>query len=191
MGRNSLSPGFVRLIYTANGRIHKATLPCMPVDNAGTWAIEKNNATLYSPWTAAVDAFVLVFKPFLNTADEVQTAQLWTQYSENSDPVFREEYAIAAAGTSAAAALVYGQQTMVFRTENGGLLRLYIMEPASSVNYHFFPPFPAGVYENMRAHVMGATTGWLIGRDGGRPTSCCSVTSKVNDKLRKKFLLNG
>lgn len=190
MGRNSLAPGFVRLIYTANGRVHKATLPVEPVNNAGVWAVEKNNGTLYSPWTGAVDAYVTVFKALLNTSDEVQTAQLWVQVDEDSEPVFEEEHNIATAGTNATSPLAYGQCTMVFRTDFGGLLRLYVMEPAVSLNQHFFPPLSAGPFENLRAHVAGATTGWFRGRDGGVPTSLCSVTTKINDKLRKKFLLN-
>lgn len=189
MARASLYPGFIRILYTGNGHVHKATIPVRPTLDAGTWKLTKNDGTFYSPWTAAVDAYVLLLKAFLNTADEVQTAQLWTLASGDADPLYVADHAIAAAGTSAVAAVPNGQATLIFRLDSGGLLKLHIMESSSAANIHTFPPFGAGSVENLRAHVMGAATGFFIGRDGGIPTSCTSFTTKVNDKLRRKFLL--
>jgi len=185
----SLYPGFVKIRYTGGGHVHYMTLPARPfLSVGGTWFLEKKNMAGGALWTTLVDAWVLVLKPFLATADEVQVAHLWSFDSEDGDPIFREEYNIAVAGTSAGAAIPYGQAVMTMRTTLGGLMRIYLMESNNAVNLKLYAPFAAGLVKNMTDYAKGDGS-FLVGRDGAFLSSVVSFTSKTNDALRKKFLL--
>lgn len=185
----SLYPGFVKLRYTGNGHVHYQTIPARPfLAVGGEWYLEKKDVAGGSEWSALVDAYVALYKPFLNTADEVQVAHLWAYPDEDSDPVFIEEHNIALAGTSATASVPYGQLVFTMRTTAGGLMRSYVMEGYYPANQKGYPPFPAGVPKNFTDYLK-ASGSWVVGRDGAFLSSIVSFTSKYNDALRKKFLL--
>jgi hypothetical protein len=185
----SLYPGFVKIRYTGNGHVHYQTLPVRPfVAVGGMWYLEKKNEAGGGLWTAEVDAWVIRFKAFLNTADEVQVAHLWTVDEGTNEATFQEEYNIAAAGTSASAAVANGQAVFTMRTTLGGLARIYVMEGYQLPNVKAYPPFAAGVIKNLTDYAK-ANGSFLVGRDGAFLSSVVSSVSKTNDALRKKFLL--
>jgi len=189
MARNSLYPGFIKLRYTGNGHVHYQTIPVRPfLSVGGTWFVVLKGNAAGELWTDFVDAYWNVLKPFLNTADELQVAHLWHYDSEDGDPIFREEYAVAAAGTAAGAALPYGQQVFTMRTELGGLFRCYIMECSTVANVKAYPPFGTGATKNLTDFLKGSTSA-VVGRDGAFLSSVVSQVTKYNDALRKKYLL--
>ena len=124
MADNSLYPGFVKLFYTAATREHVATLPCKPFEVVGGgWAVERYPAPAQSSWTAAVDAYVTVLRPFIQTTGSFDRAELWTLDAPEGDPLFREAHDINLAGTGGAPVAPYTQQVATFRTRSGGMKR--------------------------------------------------------------------
>ena len=189
MSSYSLYPGFVKIRYTGNGHVHYQTLPVRPYQAVGgDWLLVQKSDVIGEEWTSWVDTYAALYKTFLNTADEVQVAHLWSFPDEDSDPVFIAEYALALAGTNAGAAVPYGQLVFTMRTQAGGLQRLFIMEGYYPANQKGYPPFPAGIPKNYTDFCVGNDSA-IVGRDGEFLSSIVSYTSKYNDALRKKFLL--
>lgn len=190
MGIHSLYPGFVKLSYTGNGHAHVMVQPVLPSISGATWALEKVLGGTYDPWTDAIDAFNVLFKACLNTSDGIVGAELWTLASESADPIFRESYASVVAGTSGTAALPMAQIEMPHRTADGGIYRLLMMEFAgSNSNFVDRPPIASNAFKAVSDFLI-ASTGYVFGRDGSAPVFCTGQFGKINDALRKKYLLN-
>lgn len=81
------------------------------------------------------------------------------------------------------------QTVITFRTYNGGIFKLYLMEAVATVNQVISAPFPAGATKNLSDHLIG-TSSAVCGRDNGFPLAPLRSLGKTNDALRKKLLLN-
>jgi hypothetical protein len=164
-------------------------LPVIPAISGGIYTVAKVLGGTYNPWTAAVDAFVLVLKAQLNTSDSIVSADLFTQASPTATPVFVATYSVNVAGTSSSADLALGELVLTWRTDDGGLLRMYIMECVISNNYRQSRATAGSTIQALFDFVT-ASSGFVFGRGGGVPIAPIFATGKINDVLRKKFLLN-
>lgn len=197
---SSLFPGFIRVEYQSNGHLHEQVLPVKPFENiTGGFGVEKPiSPAQYANWKDAVDAYIGIMKAFFVAGDTILSASLWTLDSPTADPLFVDEYSLAVVGTGTSAVTPNSQLTVSARTNAGGLLRFYFMEGSFSVNTKATPPSyaglgttatPASAMAALRTFVIG-TDNFIFGRDGGRPISFLRAFGKVNDILRKKFLLD-
>lgn len=185
---NSLYPGFVKVFYTQNGHAHTMTLPVLPSGTGSSATVTKNDGTLYASFAAAMAAFATVLVPLLNNAGGIGRAELWTLATPTADPVFQLADDTAAAGTSAVAATPLSQFTLTQRTSAGGLAKLVVLESPTTINLRFNAPLPVGNVKNLATWMQGVN-GWIIGRDGGKIVTEIAYTTKINDALRKKYLL--
>lgn len=190
MGRNSLFPGFIKLFYHTNGHQHTQVLPVKPTPSGTTFAVEKIGGGTYDPWTSAMDAYALILKALIKTTDIIDYAELYTMASETSNPLFRENYSIAVAGTSSVADVPWQEAVFVWRTAAGGVLRSYIMENSFTVDQRFIGNASMGTAGNAYRDLFTSSAGFVFGRDGSAPIALASMTTKINDKLRKKFFLD-
>lgn len=182
---------FIKIKYITNTVEHSMTLPCNPQSG---WVVgsepsitPKAGADILM--SVAVDALVAILRPALATVTDIVSAEAWFAPSPTSDPVWVYTHPIGLAGTGAATATNMLQFVISFRTFLGGVYRMFLMEPSSSItaNVRASYPFGAGTATNISNYLTGST-GWVIGRDGGSLVVPIWQTSKYNDALRKKRL---
>jgi len=188
---NSLSPAFMKLFYTGNGRGHVATIP---ITFSGGFTPGVLPSLLAKNGTAvagdvAADGFAAIFTPFLNTGDEVSRVEYFSWPSPADDVIFIYAVDVAAAGESALAALEDSMLTMSFRTNLGGVLKFVILDAAlSAVNVREIPPFTPGSRAIDAATAITDAFSCWKGRDGGYAIAGIALTTKTNDKLRRDTL---
>lgn len=189
MAVNSLYPGFVRVIYQVQGREHTQTLPALPFLGIGdVWYVQVKGNPLGVVWTAAVDAYMAVFRPTVPTTGTVLRAELWTLATPTAPPLFREAYNIALAGLQAGAGIAMSQNTISFRSVSGGVMKWVTLECATALNVEAYPPF-TGVYLTLSNWLLGANS-FVVARDGGWLNGVIRFLTKTNDTVRKKYLLD-
>lgn len=193
MAQNSLYPGFVRLHYAQATKKHVMVVPVKPYFSAGSaWWIQG----LASPandsfWQTATNAFIQSMQPLFHSTVTFSLGELWTIASVGADPVFVDSFTPTFTGSSAGAVNVNSQAVMTFRSENGGLYRLYMMETSVPNNTVAYPPAYTGAtgFAAVATAVM-ANTSMVKARDGGHCIASLRAVTKTNDMLRQKFLLD-
>lgn len=188
MAKHSLYPGFVRLHYTTNGHAHVMVQPVIPTPSGASWQLGLVAGGEVDPWTNGIDDFVTVLFPLLKTTDHIDSADLYTMATADATPLFRETYSIGVDGTSASANLPFGQLVFVYRSSVGNTYRNYIMEPPTANDERGGLGDLSGDTLTYAGFFLSGAS-YVFSRDGGRPLAMTHFTSKINDKLRKKFLL--
>lgn len=189
MASNCLAPGFVRVFYNSNTHEHRMTIPVFPVLPAGasTLLYEKGGATL--AWLTGITAVITVIKARYPAAASFETAEIWTQADCESVPLLQDTQTLGIAGTLGSGATAYMQSLFTFRTQFGGRGKLMLMEPGGTVDVKSFPPTFGGdaALQAISDYVIGSTS-IVYARDNSFNASAIKYISKVNDKLRKKYL---
>lgn len=186
---NSLYPGFILLFYTVSTLQHKAILPVLPYQGVGgAWFVQTVSSSIGVTWESAVNSYASVLRGAWNAATgSVDYAELWTYESLDGDPIFRASSALTLAGNGGQPATLMQQSVITFRTKNGGISKLYIMEQALAVNQVLSPPGFGGntVLGGLSTLVLGSS-GFVVGRDGSFPIAAIRARTKTNDALRRK-----
>lgn len=188
---NSLAPGFIKLFYQSNGNQHIDTIPIQPsgTPTPGSMPNITDNGLNIVTALAGVTAYVNAVKGFLNTASAYTGWEFYSQ-AVGSDPVFIYGGDLNIPGTSATAIVVDSEIVASYRSGNGGTGKLYIMEGTQAVNQRVAGRTGAAApIGGLYTYLLGATN-IRICRDGGRPISGLWYTTKTNDALRKKRLLD-
>lgn len=188
--QNSLSPGFCKLYYTAATREHVMTIPVIPygtVTPGEEPQLTANDGTgidLSDAMTNMANALKVRFP----TDASFNHAEYWDMPTPTSNPVWIYDVTLGIAGTATGSSTAGLQQVFTFRTDAGGLWRLYLMEPTGSPNVENLPPF-SGNNATLINALYGV--GYVVrGRDGGKLITCIRALTKTNDALRKKILVN-
>lgn len=189
-GRHSLYPGFIRLFYTSNGHSHRQVLPVQPNTPAAGTALKLHDGSVGAgDWTDDITEWVSLVKVFFHTADNFDSAELWTLASPTADPIFRETFSLGIAGTNAGADTPAGQGVLTFRGNEGERSLIYLMEGViSSSLRQAYADFDSAT--KALADFVTAPDGWIFGRDNNYPIATLNFTGKVNDQLRKKYFLS-
>lgn len=188
---NDLDPGYIKLFYSSNGHGHEMVIP-VRYDGTPTPGTEPNvlqSGGTPQAVTAALTAFITVIKPYIHTSGSFTGFECYKKLA-GSDPVFLYGNDLAIAGTGVTAATPYGQVVFTFRTSVGGILKIYVMEPITAPNTRSPIRTTSGAPLGALATYMLGATALPVGRDEGVPIFGMWSTSKVNDALRKKFLLD-
>lgn len=191
MVKNSLAPGFVRIfyqtVYATVPMVHRQTIPCLPSPGTlGGWEVARRNGSLAN-WNTAVLELVTVMKAIMHTSSTFQYAELWTQADENSEPVYRENYDITVAGSSATGTVRAVQRVLSFRSTENGRMKLTLLETIQ-------PPDQRAAYSGLGSQdkaivdYMLDPACWVVARDGGYANTFAFATSKTNDALRRHRL---
>lgn len=183
----SLYPSFIKLTYSSNSHPHVQVLPVWAQQAGVLWNLRPVEGAVDQLWTAFVDAYVAAVKPLFPVTAAFNGAQLWTLGSSTADPVLRAIYNIAVVGTNAQPSTPFVEARYTYRTHKGGLLMVQLMESSHAANLRDAPPLVGAQDATFSASVL-ADTNCIFGRDGGRPLSLVSLETKVNDKLRKKYI---
>lgn len=191
MAQNSLYPGFVKLKYSSNGHIHYQVLPVsVESSSPGTEPQFFFRDGLNIGMDAAVFLYIDLIAPFFPAAANFIVADFWSIATPEDDPIFEYALPIGSVGTNAGAAVANGQACISHRTQGGGILKLYFMECSFSTNLKDEYPFSSAPITALTDYLCDISTGWIVGRDGFHPISPLRFLTKVNDALRKKYVLN-
>lgn len=192
MSHSSLYPSFAIIRYEHDNLVHKMTLPV--VIDTGGWTIgQEPNVVRHNlgevPFSTAVVELTDLLLPLFFTDTEFLDAEIWAYETEESDPVWVYSFAIGEPGTGGGATQKMNQAVYSFRTTNGGLFKLFLMETYTTLSINLRQPISTLAGDNLAiaTYIVGATS-WVWARDNGKPISPLWFTSKINDALRKRRL---
>jgi hypothetical protein len=187
--RNSLSPGFLKIFYTTNGHPHIMTLPVNPVAPAGNATQLTDSSGAPQLWTSVVADIVLFMKALIRAADSIDTAEIWTQATPTSVPIFQASTTVGVAGTNGGTVVPYSQTRFSFRTALGGKAVWQLMETPFAIDQKFSAPLYGGVgaFAAVDSYFTGASAA-VWGRDNAYIAVGVRAVTKINDTLRKKYL---
>lgn len=189
MARHSLFPNSITIHYTTNGHNHSMVLPTGVIAGSGPgWTLPTRDASTID-WRTAVDAFALLLAPIIDDVDSIDYAELFTYEATNSPAEFLAAYTIDQAGGAVGAAVPYAQALMPFKAIGGNSLRLTILESVMGVNVHVPYSGMIGEAQDIADFILGDDD-WIVTRGGTFPSVSLGMTTKVNDKLRKTYLLD-
>lgn len=99
-------------------------------DDFGNYVINDIDGVTTTDLDTLVEAFLAIQNALYHTSTTIDSIELWKYPTAQSfDSVFWSTYTpIANAGTSVSAAISAGQDIMTFRTQEGGTMKLSLME---------------------------------------------------------------
>lgn len=194
MAVNSLYPAFVKMFYSVSNRQHVQTISINYTYNAADVGGDPTLIQVVTPngliaFKTALDAWIGLLKPAFNTAAQFGNVELWAYPTINDDPRFITSFSANTAGTSGTATVPYSQSTWSFRSTNGGILKVVLLDTV----------FPVNVRDDAPITTVGATgvvsgitlpSYPFLARDGGRGFTPIRLLTKTNDVLRKRYMLD-
>lgn len=193
MAVNSLYPGFVKVFYTANGHDHTMILPVVPQTIPmviGTQPTLLLNDGSYEAWSTAIPKIVTHLLPLWPSTCTFTRLEIFGMASKTGDPYYVTGMAVAGgAGTDTDPLVAFGMAVATFRTDQGGLYKLYLMESTLAANQELTSPSFGGQSDLAAVinHFIGAD-GCVRGRDGGEIIGSIKVKTKTSDALRARYL---
>lgn len=192
MAHNELGPAFVKIYYTTGSTPHVQTLE-IALSGTVTPGVEpdvlrKDGSTI--PADIVINSWCEVAKALYKATDTFTGYEIYQRPGPGLDPLFIYANDLTVVGTSGGATLANGQAVFTFGTIGGGLLKIYLMEPTVAADTRnplkTTTPGSPGL---IAGFILGATA-FIRGRDGTFPVRGIYTTTKINDTLRKKTLLD-
>lgn len=190
MARHSLFPNSITIHYTSNDHDHLQVIPVGVVaGSAPGWTLPTRDASTVD-WRTAVEDFVTLEAELFASSDSFAYAELFTYEATNGPAEFLAAHTLDIAGASVSTAKDYVQSVFPFKGLGGLSLRLTLLESVIAVDQHL-PSSATGSadIDALIAFIL-SDDDWLITRGGAFPSVSLGFTSKVNDKLRKRYLLD-
>lgn len=191
---NSLAPAYVELFYSAtiDSRLHPhtATYPVIPtatpvVGNVPNFVTNDDNDDTA---TNLITDWIDIMKTAYNGGFTFDRADIYSQPTDDDDPLFIVTIPLAVVGTSITATVKFCRLTCSFKTELGGNARLTLMESIYAVNATDSFPYASVPIDSLADYALG-NSGWIRGRDNGKLSTSTRYVTKVDDALRKKYFL--
>lgn len=191
MTAHDLSPAYVQLNYTSNGHPHKALYPCTYDGSIspGSEPSVVKRVGAPEPVSDAVTALVTLLKPFLDTSSTFDNFYAFSKPTPTSPPVLVWTGTLNIAGTGSTAAIPAEEILFTFKTPTPGGLKLYLMEGIFLLNYQAPLPTTGSSPQAALNNYITGPDDWVIGRNGNFPLIGLKITTKMNDHLRRKYIL--
>lgn len=196
MSHNDIGPLWMELKIAVSTRLHVHRVPLNPGfsgmpdpgQDPSAYLLSDHNDDPISFETFVGD-YIAFLQPEYHTSVSFTIADLWFKETVDSDPVWLTQVEIGENGTSSVAAVTDGQFVMSNRTKSGGKFMLYLMETKNAVNVKDDFPFNVTDWTNLGNYLKSDVCP-IVGRDGGFIAANIRVTTKTNDALRKRRLLD-
>jgi len=189
MARHSLFPNSITIHYTSNAHDHVMVLPVGVVaGSAPGWTLPVRSGSPVD-WRDAVDDFAALLAILIATGGSVDYAELFTYEATDSPAEFLAAHTIDEAGSNSDPAQDFVQSVFPFKAVGGNSLRLTILETTALADIHV-PYTSIGLGFIDVVDFILSDDDWIITRGGTYPTVSLGMTTKINDKLRKRFLLD-
>lgn len=195
MTLNFKAPYGVRLFYTTTPagqplmeHTHEffvdLTSPFPPGTEAGDIELKSPDSS-NPPFPNFAELYVLKLQPFFATSTTFIRAELWKYATGTNDGTFITVHPIGEPGTAVTGSVAAHQVTMTFRSLEGGIARVQLMETKFSGTGQ--ASFPTGVAEidDFAATLTGLSSP-VIARDGSRLIVANKFSETQNEKLAEK-----
>jgi len=190
MARHSLFPNSVTINYTTNGHAHKQVLPTGVVaGSAPGWTLPVRTGSPLD-WRTAVEQYAALLAGIISDADTIDSAELYTYEATNSPAEFLAAHPLDIAGGNLGSPVEFSQAVFPFKAIGGTQLRLTVLE---GVNPEDYKNTFAGESDPDNCALMTYILGdddFIKTRGGDFPLISLGITTKENDKLRKRYFLN-
>lgn len=194
MAINVPGPYDVRIFYTTlvgtEILTHTQKLNCDMDADLGvgfpfsSWLVKQNGGGQLS-LQSSVDQWIIYMRELFHTSTQFVTAELWKYVAGTYDASWRATYAIALSGLEAVFPTIAASQGVVtFRTRNGGIMRINLMEYIIGQAVTDPAPFGNGDISTLATYLL-SSAGWVIGRDNGYPVAALNFLAGQNEKLFK------
>lgn len=188
---NSLSPAFVKINYLTEYAPHSQTIPSVPliaaVGDAPPYFDLRGGAIDVNADTAIRD-YIALAKALFTPATTFVDYTIYSQPGVGDAPLPVWSASLGIVGTSPFTnAHKAFQQTLSFRATDFTLFKLVFLDaiPASG-NDKKTPPLADGAMQAIVDYAIADVT-WMASRGGGRPNTCLSLTTTLNEKLRRSY----
>lgn len=191
MTLNSISPAYIELHYTSGGHPHTA-LWCVSLGAGFTPGVEPELVCKVGSPVAAgtkITELITLLQPFFHTTDTFNNYFVFSKPLPADPPVFIWSGTIGVAGSASAADTPCGEAVFSFKTPNAGGLKLYLMETIYANNLKDALPATTGTPERALTDYMTGGNAFVIARNNSFPLIPLFLTTKLNDHLRRKYLL--
>lgn len=189
---NDIGPAFVKINYLTEYAPHSQTIPCVPLNNVGVLDTPPNfdlrGGAIDVDADDAIKDYVNLAKALFTSATTFSDYTIYTKAGVGAVPVPVWSGSLGIVGTSpfANAHKAY-QQTLSFRADDFTQFKLVYLDaiPASG-NDKKTGTLADGAMEAVKNYAMANVT-WMASRGGGRPATFLSLTTTLNEKLRRSY----
>lgn len=193
MSRFDIGPDFVKLHYQSNGHQHvmqfSVKLADYPDPGEMPDFLTKENGQVAA--NLAMEALVATMRDLISNTSYFTSWDVFHKETPAADPVWLYTGAIVLGqGTVVSAAVPASQFAITYRSALGGHYRWQLMEGVIGANAVFPPQDISGgeALGDLNTLLVGPTA-FVVARDGAYLTSPIRGVSKINDKLRRKYLV--
>jgi hypothetical protein len=192
MATNFPGPYEMRFFYTSDGRshVHRVNVqvsgtPVPGTDDFTTIDILLRDTSVDLASDIA-DAWVALWKPFLpSSGGSISRVELWKFTAGTFISTFVASYDIGVAGTGAGAVVPASQMIFVFRTAEGGIMKLSFLDTTNTPGLPVVPPY-GGANDALADFVLAPASPFLA-RDTSFPIANIALYPGQNEALFKKI----
>jgi hypothetical protein len=191
MATNYPGPYELRIFYTVNALTHtmrlNTTALANPTPGTPFADIDIDDDLLGSEdLETATDDLVLLLKVLLASSNStIDYAELWKYEAESFESSFVSSYDLAVAGTSGSTYNPAGQAQFVFRTYEGGIMKVNVMESILGSGVKDTGTLVNSAAEAFKNSFITGANRW-IGRDTSAPFSFIALYPGQSEALFKK-----
>lgn len=188
---NFPGPYEVRIFYTTSGLTHQLRLsveligaPTIGTDFADIDVNPRVSAAY--PLSTWVDGLIAVIKTrFGPTGSTFDYAELWEYTLGTNDAQYISAYTIGVPGTGGAEAVPAAYEMYTFRTDEGGTMRLTLMEVGIDLDTQTPYAAMATGSKNIADYITSPDSP-VVGRDTGRVVMCIKNSFGENEAIWRK-----
>lgn len=190
-----ISPAFIVLSYRSNGHPHKQVIPVsffhdtVPTPGSDPVDCQLHCQAGVVTFEDFISGLILVYAPVFKTTAAFLFAELYSKPTPDDDPLFISIRELGVAGTSSSAESPYCRATYSLRSVSGGKASCVLMEGIFLTNVDDPAPIAAGDRADISDFIKDVNSAWKA-RDGGYIVACSRFLTKVDNVLRKRYVLN-
>lgn len=184
-------PYQVEIDYTVFGRTHKLRVelqldssPVAGTDPATLNAVTKSGGTVNL--VTAVTALVDLIKPQFEAAATFNSFILWKFVSGTNQKSFIGSATLGISGTSGNSGVVAHYSMFTFRSSNGGIAKLVMLEDSQSGNSKTTYANMGSVRQAIADYCIGPGS-WIYARDNGYPVAVLFESQGQNESVWRKI----
>lgn len=193
MAINFPGPGIVELYYTVTGLTHKQqfSVNMAPSPTPGLLPVQYDLITRAGTTVSFadfIDDWVALLQPMYPQLDMTfDRAELWYSDQTSFDKIFLTVAFIGLPGTGSNAERIANQQTISFRTLEGGQMRIVLLESSDGIAINDRQGFPTtDAQTNAIITYVTSDACPMLGRDTSAPYSGIAVSNGENEVLFRK-----
>ena len=190
MAQNFPGPYEVELFYTVDSLQHAMRINCAvqgtpaPGDSVLSISLKERGGGTVILETAVV-AFVDLLKVHYDPLATFDSYNFWRYDAGTFDRTFISSNTLGVAGTNAGSPTLSHQSTLTFRTEEGGTMRLVLLESRDSIQNRVPYASNGAAYQAIFDFVV-STSSWLKPRDTSWAIASLNRVGGENERLFKK-----